>query len=326
MDENLLPLWKLALCAGPETFNGVPVNFSAKNLPGAESKALALPERQASRTGYDPIKAAEYLRKHYEKKSVGLCAMYVRIAMEHGGADTTGRPTSARYYAPTLKKIGYEKMDPIPKEYEIGDIMVFDPPYPEKSIHGHIQMWDGEKWGSDFRQMTKDFWPGSGYRNVKPKHEFFRYFMFFVLFAFSLTGCLANAKSPDDAQKLLEVLYESTVLLEKPLRYWNKEESSKYFSSEMVELLYKDYECGVQTGEICHIDWDILCECQDQTKDISVAFEIKSANPIQILVKITDFGEIREILFSFAEENGKLKISDLIRNGHSLKKMLKMPL
>jgi hypothetical protein len=187
-------------------------------------------------------------------------------------------------------------------------------------------MWDGTKWGSDFRQPANDFWPGSGYRNVKPKHEFFRYFMFCVFLIFALTGCEANAKGPDEAQKLLGVLYKSTVLSEKQLKYGNKEESSKYFSSEMVELLYRDYECGVKTGELCHIDWDILCECQDQTKDISVAFEIKSANPIQILAKITDFGETREILFHFVEENGKLKISDLIRNGYSLKKMLKEPL
>ena len=187
-------------------------------------------------------------------------------------------------------------------------------------------MWDGTKWGSDFRQPANDFWPGSGYRNVKPKHEFFRYFMFCVFLIFSLTGCLDNAKPLENAQKLLEVLYESTVLLEKPLRYGNKEVTSKYFSSEMVELLYRDYECGVQTGELCHINWGILCECQDQTEDISVVFEIKSANPIQILARITDFGETREILFTFAEEHGKLKISDLVRNGHSLKKMLQRPL
>jgi hypothetical protein len=172
-----LSLWKLALRAGPESFNSIPANFSQKSLPAA-SNAIAQPKKQASpsQSGYDPIKAATYLKGHYEPKPIGYCARYVRIAMEAGGANTDGRPNSARYYAPTLERIGYEKMDPIPDEYQMGDVMVFDPPYPEKCIHGHIQMWDGEKWGSDFRQMANDFWPGSGYRKEKPKHEFFRYF------------------------------------------------------------------------------------------------------------------------------------------------------
>jgi hypothetical protein len=160
MDENL-PLWKFSLLASPETFD---------NIPAALPKSRTIPG-----SGYDPIKAAAYLREHYEEKSVGSCARYVRLAMESGGANTDGRPNSARYYAPTLERIGYTKIDPIPEDYQIGDIMVFDPPYPEKCIHGHIQMWDGEKWGSDFRQMANDFWPGSGYRKEKPKHEFFRY-------------------------------------------------------------------------------------------------------------------------------------------------------
>jgi hypothetical protein len=145
-----------------------------------------------------------------------------------------------------------------------------------------------------------------------------------LLFAF--TGCLTNAESPENAQKSLEALYESTVLSEKQLKYGNKEATSKYFSSEMVELLYKDYDCQVKTGELCHIDWDILCECQDRTNKLSVAFEIKSAKPVQILAKITDSGETRKIQFNFEEENGKLKISDIIRNGHSLKKLLQEPL
>jgi hypothetical protein len=323
MDKNT-PLWKLALCAGPESFNSVPANFSQK----AEVKTAAQSEKQALRTGYDQIKAAEYLRAHYEPKSIRRCAKYVRLAMEHGGADTTGRPDLAKQYGPTMERIGYKKMDPIPKEYQIGDVMVFDPPEnPELDKNaGHIQMWDGEKWGSDFKQMANDFWPGSSYREKKPKHEFFRYFMFCVFLIFALTGCIANAKTPENAQKLLEDLYGSTVLLEKQLDYGNKEKTSKYFSSEMVELLYLDDQCMEKTGEICHINWDILCECQDQTDKLSVAFEIKSVNPIQILAKVTDFGETKEIQFNFIEENGKLKISDLVRSGHSLKEMLKRPL
>jgi hypothetical protein len=167
MGENL-PLWKLALLASPESFGSIPANFSQKNLQGAQG---------AEKSGYDPIKAAAYLRENYKtEKPYGQCAKYVRLAMEAGGGNTKGHPVSAKLYAATLKQVGYEKLDAIPKEYQIGDIMVFEPPYPKSDkIHGHIQMWDGTKWGSDFRQPANDFWPGPGYRKEKPKHEFFRY-------------------------------------------------------------------------------------------------------------------------------------------------------
>ena len=38
--------------------------------------------------------------------------------------------------------------------------------------HGHIQMYNGEKWISDFRQ--NNFWPGSDYKNAKPSYVILR--------------------------------------------------------------------------------------------------------------------------------------------------------
>ncbi len=45
-----------------------------------------------------------------------------------------------------------------------GDIAVFQPPDKEHE-HGHIQMYNGKIWVSDFKQEGKDgFWPGPAYR------------------------------------------------------------------------------------------------------------------------------------------------------------------
>lgn len=44
--------------------------------------------------------------------------------------------------------------------------------YTGGSVHGHIQMYNGEEWVSDFVQ--KDFWPGSGYKKNQPQFNVFR--------------------------------------------------------------------------------------------------------------------------------------------------------
>lgn len=38
--------------------------------------------------------------------------------------------------------------------------------------YGHIQMYNGSIWISDFKQG--DFWPGKGYRKHQPHYEIFR--------------------------------------------------------------------------------------------------------------------------------------------------------
>lgn len=82
----------------------------------------------------------------------------------------TGRPVSAKYYDAFLRKKGFNLVNyntPIK-----GDIAVFQP-YTGGSIHGHIQMFDGSNWISDFKQNS--FWPGSGYRKFKPSFTIFRW-------------------------------------------------------------------------------------------------------------------------------------------------------
>ncbi|ENK7249404.1 LysM peptidoglycan-binding domain-containing protein [Acinetobacter baumannii] len=110
-------------------------------------------------------KFAEILRKRAKEKSQHQCAKYVRIALEAGGADTSGHPVAASDWGPTLKKIGYKE---IPEEFnkpQLGDIYIITKT--DKHQYGHIAGYDGSQWISDFKQK--------GYR-IYSDHVNYRYF------------------------------------------------------------------------------------------------------------------------------------------------------
>ena len=130
------------------------------------------------RNGFDIDKAVLYLNKNAEPTPIKKCAKYVRLAMEAGGMDTLGRPNSACNYDKFLPKKGFTEVeitsleDYMPQK---GDIAVFEA-FMGKSRyhkHGHIQMYNGKQWVSDFKQ--RDFWVGSDYRTYKPKFKIFRW-------------------------------------------------------------------------------------------------------------------------------------------------------
>jgi hypothetical protein len=135
---------------------------------------------------------------------------------------------------------------------------------------------------------------------------------------------LANAQKTDieGAKNLLNALYNSTIFSNKILDYGNKKETSKYFNADIVELLYLEDKCKIKTQSICNLNWDFLCACQDYTNNFFVKFEVKPAKSIQVIVKITDNEYKQEILFSFVNENGKWKISNVEIDDWSLKKAL----
>jgi hypothetical protein len=93
----------------------------------------------------------DYVDQNSKAKSQGRCAYACRKAFEAGGMDTTGRPGSAKDYGPFLLKKGAQVV-PSGDGYEAqkGDVAVFD----AKDAHpdGHIQIFTGSQWVSDFRQ------------------------------------------------------------------------------------------------------------------------------------------------------------------------------
>jgi len=107
----------------------------------------------------------------------GLCATYVRRAIEAGGVKFKAPPPVP---VPAYKYDGYlddyfAKVTPTPPDNYLpkrGDIAVFQQPN-EKHKSGHIQMYNGIQWVSDFKQPN-GFWPGKDYRDKKPRYTVYR--------------------------------------------------------------------------------------------------------------------------------------------------------
>lgn len=97
-----------------------------------------------------PDKAAEYATEHAEPKSVGLCALYVRKAINAGGIPLW-RCGSAWRYNKVLSILNFQEVA-TGEELKVGDIVVFQPIGGRK--HGHIAIWNGHQWVSDFQQHS----------------------------------------------------------------------------------------------------------------------------------------------------------------------------
>ena len=104
--------------------------------------------------------------------SLGQCAKYVRQAVAAGGI-ALQRTLSAKDYGPSLNAAGFTEYATVPEGgYRKGDIAVIDSTTGHQ--HGHIQMYDGSVWISDFKQKV-DFWPGTNYRKYLPAFKIYRY-------------------------------------------------------------------------------------------------------------------------------------------------------
>ena len=99
---------------------------------------------------WSPEEDARYATEHAEKKSVGMCALYVRKAIIAGGIPlyVGSDAWSYKYTLPILNfhQVGKET------EREVGDIVVFQPIGGRK--YGHIAIWNGKQWVSDFKQRN----------------------------------------------------------------------------------------------------------------------------------------------------------------------------
>lgn len=124
---------------------------------------------------FDAEKFATHLTQHAAKHSQSHCAMFVRRALEAGGADTKGHPTPAREYGPTLTRNGFHSItveDPATFHFMKGDIVVIEPTK-HGNAAGHIAGYNGENWVSDFVQ--RGFWPGAAYEKEKPSYVVYRH-------------------------------------------------------------------------------------------------------------------------------------------------------
>ena len=130
--------------------------------------------------GYNVDNAVNWLNNNAHeswKDAKGQCAAYVRQALEAGGLNTAGHPVPAWQYSTFLPKLGFSPVNNT--NYMKGDIAVMKG-YPGATAdpktgipYGHIQMFNGNQWISDFKQ--RDFWPGGGYRTNQPALQIFRW-------------------------------------------------------------------------------------------------------------------------------------------------------
>lgn len=106
--------------------------------------------QKSNKEGYDIDKAVSYIETHAESESLSKCATYVRLAIEAGGLKSNIQPRNALNYFGILKQLGFTELQTT--TYEKGDIVVFDGVRGHQ--YGHIAMWTGTQWVSDFKQQN----------------------------------------------------------------------------------------------------------------------------------------------------------------------------
>lgn len=115
--------------------------------------------------------------------SQGKCALHIRLALDAGGIEV--RPTlgQAKLYDPVLSRYGFKQsryskgvlIDSSGcKNYspQAGDIAVI-PNVEGGRPEGHIAMFTGKEWISDFKQ--RDMWGGPIYRKADPDVALYRF-------------------------------------------------------------------------------------------------------------------------------------------------------
>lgn len=109
--------------------------------------------------GYSIDNAVNYLNEHANERSVHLCGKYVGLALQAGGIK--GAMADGKDYGPILLKNGFHIENTKGYSPIKGDVTVIDGNASHK--WGHVQMYNGEQWVSDFFQ---------GWCSTKPGYEY----------------------------------------------------------------------------------------------------------------------------------------------------------
>ena len=124
---------------------------------------------------WDVSKAIDHLNSHAQPHSLGRCAEYVRKAIEAGGV-TLRHHISAKDYGNSLLRAGFRKIVHTHANghyhHHAGDVAIIQPI--NGHPHGHMTMFNGTNWISDFTQYH-GVYPGHAYRLVKPQYAIYRH-------------------------------------------------------------------------------------------------------------------------------------------------------
>lgn len=112
--------------------------------------------------------AVEHLNRNCKSHSTNKCALYVYYALEAGGKKSVILPAWGYKYLLPIE--GFKKVDLHNYTPQAGDIVVF--PKVKHHIYGHVAMYNGNNWVSDFNQ--KNFIVAKEYK--KSKYSIFRFY------------------------------------------------------------------------------------------------------------------------------------------------------
>ena len=131
---------------------------------------------------YDVNKAVTYLQQNALTKSIGKCARYTTNAINYGGGENVKRDDAYKM-GPNLLAGGFYTVNVDFSQAQKGDVAVIQgflrSQHPDVQLNkdhpwGHMQMFDGRQWISDFKQSG--FWPGGDYKKVQPKYTIYRHY------------------------------------------------------------------------------------------------------------------------------------------------------
>ncbi|MBV9883330.1 MAG: peptidoglycan-binding protein [Sphingomonadaceae bacterium] len=148
---------------------GVTGGTSPNLVATASSSASVKP---TGGSGLDVDAALQWLRDNVAAKSQGHCAKAIRLGLEAGGVSINPHPLNAREYGPYLLKYEFTEVAATEVSAQKGDIAVIQP-HSGGNPAGHITMYDGATWWSDFKQRTMLALP-AGYRGPRPSFKLYR--------------------------------------------------------------------------------------------------------------------------------------------------------
>jgi hypothetical protein len=132
------------------------LNLPARIMNNSVTVADVDPDLRAPdlAAGLNRKKLASWMDAHALACSSHHCALFYRLGMEAAGTSTADRPVSgdAADYGPFLLRHGAHVVPLEPYAPQVGDTVVFDKT--AQHPNGHIEMYDGRQWVSDFMQHS----------------------------------------------------------------------------------------------------------------------------------------------------------------------------
>ncbi len=130
-----------------KSFTALKASYSAKKKTRKKAK------RRYNRRN-PAVVAAKRASRRAHSRSRGLCAKYVRKALQSAGYKFKPNPSAYQYASRgTLRKAGFTRISNRSKP-RVGDVVVVN--RSRRHPHGHISIFDGRNWVSDFRQKKSN--------------------------------------------------------------------------------------------------------------------------------------------------------------------------